>query len=102
MLTQSRPGIPFQAYLRRAEPDLTGKAVMPRFDVNRLQHEHKMPASNRAGRLHAEAQHQDLAVLWDMILAVDYHAASVDALSPDAREDFCDVIEVLLRTLARD
>lgn len=75
---------------------------MPSFDMNRLQHEHNQPVRDRTARLRAEAERQELAVLWDMILAVDYHAASINALAPEAREDFCDVIEVLLRTLAQD
>lgn len=75
---------------------------MTSFDMNTLQQEHSLPARDRTARLRAEAERQDLAVLWDMILAVDYHATSIDALSPTGREDFCDVVEVLLRTLAQD
>ncbi|WP_430512162.1 hypothetical protein [Pannonibacter phragmitetus] len=75
---------------------------MPQFDVTRLQHEHIAPVRNRAIRLRAEAEQQELGIVWDMILAVDYQAASAEELSPEAREDFCDVIEVLLRTLVRD
>jgi hypothetical protein len=75
---------------------------MPGFDMNRLQHEHNLTVRDRTAHLRAEAERQDLAVLWDMILAVDYHAASAGALAPEARDDFCDVIEVLLRTLAKD
>ncbi|MEH0073039.1 hypothetical protein V6L76_00420 [Pannonibacter sp. Pt2] len=75
---------------------------MPLFDVARLQHEHIAPARNRASRLRTEAERQELGLIWDMILAVDYQAVSAEELSPEAREDFYDVIEVLLRTLARD
>ncbi len=76
--------------------------MMSLFDVTRLQHEHLAPARNRASRLRSEAEQQELTLIWDMILAVDYQAVSAEDLSPEAREDFCDVIEVLLRTLARD
>ncbi|MEH0072476.1 hypothetical protein V6L77_23020 [Pannonibacter sp. Pt2-lr] len=52
--------------------------------------------------MRTEAERQELGLIWDMILAVDYQAVSAEELSPEAREDFYDVIEVLLRTLARD
>lgn len=70
--------------------------------MSQYQHEHSMPTNARLIRLRQAVEDKGLSDMWDMILSIDYQVSHVGDLLPEIREQFLDVIDLLLRAFARE
>ncbi|NBN62437.1 hypothetical protein GWI72_07420 [Microvirga tunisiensis] len=65
--------------------------------MSHYEHEHATPTNARAHRLRQAVDAHGLGDMWDMILTLDYQVEHVGDLMPDARDQFLDIIDLLLR-----
>ncbi len=70
--------------------------------MSQYQHEHSMPTNARLIRLRQAVEEKGLSDMWDMILSIDYQVSHVGDLLPEMREQFLDVIDLLVRAFSRE
>jgi predicted AlkP superfamily pyrophosphatase or phosphodiesterase len=64
-------------------------------------HEHVRPSDSRLKKLKQEIDQNNLTEMWDMILTVDYQVSDANELSYDVKEEFCGIIELLLKAFVK-
>jgi len=74
---------------------------IPSFDRSSYQPEHVQPRNKRLVNLKSKIDAHNLTDMWDMILTVDYQVSDASQLHYEAREEFLDVIELLLQAFNR-
>ncbi|WP_150495714.1 hypothetical protein [Roseibium aquae] len=67
------------------------------FDRNAYHHEHERPRNERLVFLRSEAERLQLVDMWEMILTADYQVSDIEKLDYERREEFLDVIELLVK-----
>lgn len=63
--------------------------------------EHVNPSATEPVNLKAAIDKANLTEMWDMILTLDYSASSPEELSPEKRDEFLNVMSLLLKAFDR-
>lgn len=63
--------------------------------------EHVQPSATVPVNLKAAIDKANLTEMWDMILALDYAASTPEELSPEKRDEFLNVMSLLLKAFDR-
>ncbi|ADZ70416.1 hypothetical protein [Polymorphum gilvum] len=69
--------------------------------VSRYLPEHACPSDTRLSRLRREVEVHQLTDMWDMILTVDFQVCDARNLPRATRDEFCDIVELLVRAFTR-
>lgn len=64
-------------------------------------HEHVKPNTEKLRLLKNEVDEKNLTDIWNMILTLDYQVANAYELSLETREEFCGIMQLLLKAFAK-
>lgn len=70
-------------------------------DKSRYLHEHDRPEDVRLVRLKSEIDSRNLTDMWEMMLAIDFKVSDARDLPRETRNQFCDIISLLLKAFSR-
>ncbi len=59
--------------------------------------EHVRPSTSEPVNMKSAIDEANLTEMWDMILTLDYGASTPEELSPDKRDEFLNVMSLLLK-----
>lgn len=73
----------------------------PFLSASSYMHEHVKPDNEKLRLLKNEVDKQNLTDIWNMILTLDYQVANAYELSFETREEFCGIMQLLLKAFAK-